>query len=666
MLAVPTRPAALLAVAATAFITPQMLCAQAPLAAPSSAGTPPVSAPSTTPAPPPAEELDPASPMAPLPDLGVEWPTVAPADAPAPGQPVATPGDDLRRYRIELVGIDALSEFRIRFDALSSLRAGAAKPANAAQINRRTSDDEDLAKEILRSIGRYDATVTSSVSAPAGGETVVKLTIDPGPVYAFTGVDLPGLDAGGAKAKALGSEFAVKRGDTVDADRVNAAVNAFQLSLRNQSYPFATVAEPAVTIDHGTHEASLSVPVTLGAPARFGKIVVTGTRPVFSAHHVTDMARFHPGEPYEVGRLDDLRRALIATSLISTADIKPVQTVDPGVVDISVHLERAPPRTIAGELGYGTGEGARAEVSWQHRNLIKPEGAVTFRGVAGTQEQSLSALLRQNNFHARDLTLTSQIAAAHTNFNAYDARTFTISGGFERQSNIIYQKKWTWSGGGEFVVTDDRDTIIATGQPRRRTFLVAALPGSIGYDCSDDLLNPTRCFRLTLHVSPEVSLQNGAEVYVKSQLDGSAYYPLFGHTVLAGRFRFGSIAGAPRDSIAPSRRFYAGGGGSVRGYSYQKIGPTDVNGDPVGGRGLTELSVEARIRFGNFGVVPFLDAGNLYESSTPKFSKLRYGTGLGFRYYTSFGPIRFDVGTPLKRQPGESRVGVYISLGQAF
>jgi translocation and assembly module TamA len=153
---------------------------------------------------------------------------------------------------------------------------------------------------------------------------------------------------------------------------------------------------------------------------------------------------------------------------------------------------------------------------------------------------------------------------------------------------------------------------------------------------------------------------------VRLQLDASGYQPLTDRIVLAGRLRFGSIDGIARDSIAPSRRFYAGGGGSVRGYGYQKIGPVDVNGDPVGGKALTEFGAEARIRFGTFGIVPFLDGGNLYAGSTPKFRALRFGTGLGVRYYSSFGPIRVDVGTPLARRSGESRVAVYVSLGQAF
>src|SRR3546814_19826828 len=101
--------------------------------------------------------------------------------------------------------------------------------------------------------------------------------------------------------------------------------------------------------------------------------------------------------------------------------------------------------------------------------------------------------------------------------------------------------------------------------------------------------------------------------------------------VLAGRLRFGQISGAPLFNIAPSRRFYAGGGGSVRGYGYQAIGPKDLNNDPIGGRSLTEAAIEARIRFGNFGGVPFLAAGQIYTSRLPRFSGLRLRAGHGLR-----------------------------------
>ena len=108
----------------------------------------------------------------------------------------------------------------------------------------------------------------------------------------------------------------------------------------------------------------------------------------------------------------------------------------------------------------------------------------------------------------------------------------------------------------------------------------------------------------------------------------------------------------------------------MRGYSYQQLGPRDVDGDPIGGRSLAEFSLEARIRLkqfgGNFGIVPFIDGGTLTDTVRPDIRHWQFGAGLGVRYYSSFGPIRVDVGTPINPRPGDSRVAVAVSLGQAF
>ncbi len=674
--------------------------------APVAAGSqlPPVEAPSVPLASPAlaplgSDTLDPNSPMAPLPDLGVDWPDLAkpdvplevlPADQITPGPPIlmlpppvieakpanakTTEASGDRRYVLTIEGLEGVEAqgLRERFDGLSSLKQGEGAVANVAQIDRRAREDAGLLADLLRAYGYYDAEVDAHVGGVAGPTAsgqprlAVTLTVTAGPPYTFHSVTLSGLATTGHDEAALIHAFGVKTGDLVSADKVTTGIAALRAALGERGYPFATVADPEITVDHDTHLATLALAVDPGRQMRFGAYRLTGGKHVFGLAHVTRIARMKAGERYNATRLDDMRRALIQTGLVSVVQLTPVRTADPNVVDVDVRIEPAPPRTIAGQLGYGTGEGASIEISWQHRNLLPPEGAVTFRGLLGTQEQLLSAQLRRGNFRSRDQVLTGQVAIDHQNRPAYDAKTLTLAAGMERQTNIIWQKKWTWSYGGELIGSDERDVIAATGQPRRRTYFITAAPLSLSYDGTDDLLNPTRGWRLSAHVSPELSMQGSPFAYVRIQLDGSAYQPVSDRVVLAGRLRFGSIQGSSSDRIAPTRRFYSGGGGSVRGFGYQKIGPRDVDNDPIGGASLAEFGLEARIRFGNLGIVPFFDGGNLYEQSLPQFTGFRYGTGLGFRYYTSFGPVRVDVGTPINPQPGDSRVAVYVSLGQAF
>ena len=636
------------------------------------------------PAPDPTE-LDPSVPLDPMPDLGVEWPDMdAPDPVPEPGPdatetPVSEDAageviDDATAARVydwRIAGLEPVADPEAmveRFREQSALEEEDDEPANAAQIDRRARADAELLTTLLQSEGYYDAEVETDI-ARQSEQIIVALQARPGPRYTFEEVVLQGIEAAGDKTGMLRDAFAVQAGDPVIAQRVIDAGVALRVALGEEGFALAEVGEQDIVLDHETATARLVLPVTPGPQARFGDIRVTG-RPPFSSRHVGIIARFKKGDMYERSEVDDLRRALIATGLVASVDTRLVPVDGGQVVDVAVHLEPAPMRTIAGELGYGTGEGVRLEASWQHRNFFNPEGALTVRGVAGTQEQLAAVSFRRSNFKRRDQVLTAQVSASNINRDAFDAKTLLLAAGIERQSNFIWHKKWTWSLGGELIATDERDTIEATGETRRRTFFIGAIPASLNYDGSDDLLNPTTGFRLGGRVSPELSFHGGTFGYTRAQLDASAYRPASDRVVLAGRIRLGTIFGADRDDIAPSRRFYAGGGGSVRGYGYQRLGPRDIDGDPIGGRSLAEFALEARIRLkafgGDFGIVPFLDGGSLSTKSTPDFRGWQFGAGLGLRYYSSFGPIRVDVGTPLNPQSDDGPIAVVVSLGQAF
>ena len=659
----------------------RLLCAAAAIAlAPSSAFG------QTAPPPPDPAELDPSAPLDAMPDLGVAWPDLKASDT-APPQPqttaaplkkkgkgkeeLAADGTGDIRYVWQIEGLARLGnaeELLHAFRQQSMLEAERRKPANAAQIGRRANADADLLSQLLRSQGYYDAEVDARTER-VGVQLSVVLTADPGQQYHFASVNLPGLEAAGPEAAELRGKFNVRPGDPVIAANVIGGSVALTQALGEEGFASAKVGEQDVEVDHQTHLARLTLAVNPGPVARFGAFHVSG-RPAFSARHLATIARFKPGEPFKRSKVEDLRRALIQTTLVANADIQLVPVQGGRTVDIDVHLEPAPQHTIAGELGYGTAQGARLEASWTDRNFINPEGALTLRGIAGTNEQLAGVQFRRSNFKQRDQTLNLQLSASHQKFDAYTAKTIDLTANIERLSNFIWQKTWTWSYGGEWLATDERGAFDTSGIKDTRKFLIAALPLSAGYDGSDSLLDPSRGFRLSARLSPELSSHGGKFVYARAQLDASAYHPLSDRVVVAGRVRLGTIFGAGVFQIAPSRRFYSGGGGSVRGYGYQQLGPKDADGDPMGGRGLAEFGLETRIRLkqfgGNFGIVPFFDGGSLTDEALPDFKGWRFAAGIGLRYYSSFGPIRVDLGFPLNRQKGDGPFAVTVSLGQAF
>ncbi|CAN0553528.1 unnamed protein product, partial [Ectocarpus sp. 8 AP-2014] len=196
------------------------------------------------------------------------------------------------------------------------------------------------------------------------------------PQYELDQVALPGLDTAVAPdPENFRDSFGLLPGEVINSDRIIAAQTRLDVAMAENGYPFAETGEPALEIDHAERKGDLALTVTPGGKYNFGSIFMEQTD-LFGPDHVQMIARFDPGDIYQASDLEDLRRALIATGLVSTISIDPVVAEDPDAVDIAVDVTAAPLRTIAGELGYGTGEGARAAVSWEHRNFFPPEGLI--------------------------------------------------------------------------------------------------------------------------------------------------------------------------------------------------------------------------------------------------------------------------------------------------
>lgn len=604
--------------------------------------------------------------------------------------PLQTAADAVENERLQIrydVAVRGLEELGLddEFKSLSALQEGDGKAANATQVSARAREDEQLAVRLMKSLGYYDGVASSTIETVGTepGRVRAVLTATPGKLYKLGAINV--LAGPTVPPNLVRDQLPLRTGDPLEAARVQGAEANVALVLPQRGYPFVDVGDRDILLDDQTLTGDYTLPVETGPRSSFGVLRTEGDA-VFDLDHLSIFPRFKRGELYDTRKRDDLREALVATGLFSTVAVEPVRTGQPGPdgteqVDLLVRQSKGLWRSLAGSGGYGTGEGIKLEGSWTHRNLFPPEGALVLTAIAGTQQQGASATFRRQNAGRRDRSFSTGLSANHANYDAFDAFTGTAFVRWVYDSTPIWQKRFTYAFGAELTGTNERVFDFERNERVRRTYGIAAIPMQAVWDTSDDLLNPTRGYRLKLNLSPETSVQDSVRPYVRTMVEGTVYYPVSDRLVIAGRARAGSILGVERDSLAPSRRYYGGGGGSVRGYGFQRLGPIEPvsslvpNEDgeidigdlrPVGGRSLNEFALEARYRFGNFGIVPFIDAGNAYESAFPKASDLRFGAGIGGRFYTNFGPMRVDIATPLNPRPGDGRVALYVSIGQAF
>jgi translocation and assembly module TamA len=332
-----------------------------------------------------------------------------------------------------------------------------------------------------------------------------------------------------------------------------------------------------------------------------------------------------------------------------------------GSLPMTIRVDEGPHRSIGAGGGYSTDIGFGGQVFWEHRNFFGENERLRLTLAAAEIQQSIGADFRKPAFLRRDQTLLMNVSASNEDTDAFEQQSISSFVGLER----LFSPRWRGVAGVSVSYLSTED------EQGRRNFLLFGLPITATRHMTDSLLDPTRGTRLDFAVTPYTG--GGAEqlLFLQSSVAGSVYRAIDRRKrfVLAGRARVGSTVGEATEAIPADKRFYAGGGGSIRGYKYQSVGPLDTRRDPLGGRSLLELGGELRVRVtDSIGVVPFIDGGTVFDAPYPSFDEtIRWAAGLGLRYFTDFGPLRLDVAFPINRRDDvDNRFEFYVSFGQAF
>ncbi|MEQ9689133.1 MAG: BamA/TamA family outer membrane protein, partial [Bauldia litoralis] len=347
--------------------------------------------------------------------------------------------------------------------------------------------------------------------------------------------------------------------------------------------------------------------------------------------------------------------------------IVPADHLDPdGTIPVEIIVSERKRHVIGAGVNYSNTEGAGAEIYWADRNLwggaeslrLSAEISRLFDSSFDEPDYRLAAKFKKPAVFDPMTDFTLRAEAFRETTDAYRATTQEIEGGLSR----VFSD--TVSGS---AMLELENTQIDEAVPNK-DYLIATLTGAIDWDTRDNRLDPTRGFNVHLEAAPAYDFLHD-EVFATFKEDISIYRAIDAERrfILAGRVQAGVLTVENKRNVAASRRLYAGGAGSVRGYGYENIGPRNKDGDPVGGRSNFAVSGEVRYRISDsFGVVAFVDAGNAYRDIVPDVTNLKVGVGGGIRYLTPVGPLRVDLAVPLDPRRDDPSIALYVGLGQAF
>jgi translocation and assembly module TamA len=496
----------------------------------------------------------------------------------------------------------------------------------------------------------------------------VSLILTPGPRYLIGQILLRAEPAAqDALLEQAAAELRLAEGDPARPADILAAEEALLRELRRSGHPLASVVVREAVVDHDSKTMDITWRIAPGPLADFARPSVAGTTRTSTALLERLAARRLEGQPYSPERLERARRAMMGLGVFGFVRAEEGKALDPaGRLPVHFQVQERPRHVVGGRLGYETNYGLTAGGYWEDRNIfggaerLRLEGEIARIGETGIENATFRAFatLRTPEFLGRDLQSTSQIGAVRERLRAYDRDAAVASFVLEHRLSDTM----AIAGGPNY----EEGRIGRDGD--MEAFRLFGLTGIFRYDNTTSPLDPRQGQRFTFSATPFYSAMD-ANSFTRILAIGTSYFDILGNgdSVLALRAALGSAPGAGRDEITLDKRFYAGGGGSVRGYTYQSIGPRDAANRPLGGASLVEASAEWRQRLTrSWGMAAFLDAGSVGEEAKPDFTRLRAGTGLGIRYLTAIGPLRFDVGVPLDRQKDDPSFAIYIGFGQAF
>lgn len=498
----------------------------------------------------------------------------------------------------------------------------------------------------------------------------VTIVVDPGPEFRFNNVAIvnqapatsdPWDQVELPSSRGFGGGLVARSSVILQAEQL--ALEAW----RQQGYAKAVIASRDVVADHAVNLVDVTITVNPGPKAAFGEVTVSGTERMDPAF-VRRQTGLTVGEEFDPDEIERAQKRLDRLEVFQAARLQAAESVGAdGLLPYELIVQELPGRRFGAGATYSTIDGLGVEGYHLWRNLfgqaerLRLDARVASIGYPLDTSQFdyfFGGTFTKPGIWTPDTDLVATVSAERTIYPTY---TETSASGRVGLTHIL-SDQITLSGGAQFEV-NRFDDVFGT-----RDFKTLGLFGNAVLDFRNDPVDATQGWYAALDVQPFYELNYG-NAGAQLTVEGRTYFGFAEDDafVLAGRLKGGAVVGPGLDQIPPDKLFFAGGGGSVRGYGFRSIGVDNGAGVVTGGRYLLEGSLEARAKVtDDIGVVGFVDAGYVAADRFPSLDELRVGAGLGVRYYTGLGPLRLDVAIPLNKRANDPDYAIYVGIGQAF
>ncbi|MES2274022.1 MAG: BamA/TamA family outer membrane protein [Chlamydiota bacterium] len=568
-------------------------------------------------------------------------------------------------YEINFVGLKDQPVLKAMFDVSDLVTLQDRPPASINGLRYRINSDIPALMKVLRAYGYYEAAITSKIENEKDSIQVY-LYISAGPQYKIASYE---VFHGNCTEIASVPNCCPFTPEVLGLDLGKPAlavniVNAEQqllISLAKCGYPLASVEKRKIEVDMADKTVNAAACIQEGPLSKFGPISIFGLKDI-EPRYVARRVAWKEGEIYTPDSVEETQKRLLNSDLFSSVLISHEETLDSaGELPMKLRVTEAKHRQVSVGAFYATVDGPGVSFSWTHRNLRGMGEIISLDGEFSKRFFSGAAVYKKPDFLRMDQSYRAVAELSRENVRPYIAFTYRFTNTIERK---ISERQLISIG-------LDLEHITVSKSASNGTYLILGLPFFAKYNGCDNLLEPTSGYTLVYQGAPFQSLEHGNQQFLKQRMTITTYIPMFRskRIILALRAQFGSIAGTNQRNIPLTKLFLGGTEDDLRGYRYKTVSPLNSENKPLGGRSAIFATIETRIRITKtLGFVPFADFGTVTFNQTPQFkAKWFKSVGVGLRYYTFFGALRFDIGFPLNRREGvDKKFGIYASVGQSF